>query len=131
MDLKQIRRQLVIAMGSTCSGCGAKSEPDALVIHHTQFEQGKPLGYNNRQRQEMLYEFARTGKVPPDTKLLCDRCNRKRHKYRPSNADIFGSAPTRRQIVKGNKSRLIAKDKQSMPASPPMEQKFAKIFELL
>jgi hypothetical protein len=93
MGLKEIRRNLVIAMGSRCSECGVSFEPDALIIHHTKFEEGKPLGYedNEHLRQKMLYEFARTGKIPPDTELLCDRCNRKRHKYRRSNRDIFGS----------------------------------------
>ena len=94
------------------------------------FDKGKPLGYNNSERVNQLYEFARTGKVPEDTRLLCDRCNRKHHRYRRSNVDIFGSAPVRRQIVKGNKSRLIAKDKQSMPDSPPAAT-FDVIFPLM
>jgi 5-methylcytosine-specific restriction endonuclease McrA len=90
MDLKEVRRRMVIAMGSKCAGCGRTFDPDLLIIHHIGFDQGKPLGYLHPDRYKMLDEFRRTGKIPPDVRLLCDRCNRKRHGYRPSLTDLFG-----------------------------------------
>ena len=93
MNLKQIRDKMVKAMGGKCSECGKNLPSDQLIIHHTAFEKGKKLGSGNYERINMLYEFARTGVIPEGVRLLCDRCNRKRHKYRPSNLDIFGAEP--------------------------------------
>jgi hypothetical protein len=82
---------MVIAMGSTCSACGQELSPDRLIIHHTNFDIGLPLGYLHPDRYKMLDEFRRLGKIPPNVELLCDDCNRKRHKYRPSFKTIFGN----------------------------------------
>lgn len=90
MNLSEIRRQMVIAMGSCCSECGKAFDPDELIIHHTGFEAGKQLGYQSPVRNEEIREYARSGRIPEGSKLLCDRCNRERHNYRPSKRDIFG-----------------------------------------
>ena len=93
MNLKQIRDKMVKAMGGKCSECGKSLPAEQLIIHHTAFEHGKKLGSGNYERINILYEFNRTGFIAPDVKLLCDRCNRKKHKYRPSNEEIFGANP--------------------------------------
>ena len=94
---------MVKAMGGKCSECGKTLPPEQLIIHHTAFEQGKKLGSGNYERINMLYEFAQTGVIPEGVRLLCDRCNRKRHKYRPSNLDIFGAEP--KSIAKSPSSK--------------------------
>ena len=93
MNLGEIRRRMVIKMGCKCAYCGAELPPENLIIHHTGFEKGERVGHDSKRRIQMLLEFERTGYIPPDIKLACDRCNRKRHKYRPSNLDIFGANP--------------------------------------
>jgi 5-methylcytosine-specific restriction endonuclease McrA len=90
MSLKEQRRLMVVAMGSRCVDCGNEFDPDDLIVHHLAFERGQPLGYQSPQRTDEVREFMRTGKTPSDAVLLCDRCNRKRHGYRPSKRDIFG-----------------------------------------
>jgi len=84
-SFKELRRQMIIQMGSTCSGCGKKFDPSELIIHHI----NQPLGYNVGKRRE-VYEWHKTGKLPEGVKLLCDDCNRKEHNYRPSKRRIFG-----------------------------------------
>jgi hypothetical protein len=88
--LRESRKQMIFAMGSRCAECGKEFPPDNLIIHHVAFEEGHKLGYGNPVRYEVVYEYARTGKLPDDVKLLCDSCNRKRHNYRPSRREIFG-----------------------------------------
>ena len=77
-------------MGARCAECGKVFDPDELIIHHLAFESGKTIGYNKPERFAVVYEYARTGKLPKDVELLCDDCNRKRHGYRPSKQRIFG-----------------------------------------
>jgi hypothetical protein len=90
MNITEARRQMVYAMGSRCSECGKEFDPDEFVIHHTGFEAGERLGYQSPIRNAEIREYARTGKIPEGSKLLCDGCNRKRHDYRPSRQEIFG-----------------------------------------
>lgn len=80
---------MIRAMGSCCSECGKEFNPDDLVVHHTSFEDGKTLGYQSPVRNAEIRECIRSGKIPEGSKLLCDSCNRKKHKYRPSKRDIF------------------------------------------
>jgi len=87
MNYNQLRRQMIIAMGSRCSECGEVFDPDDLIIHHVAWEHGQPLGYGKGRRE--VFEWARTGKIPEGIKLLCDDCNRKKHGYRPSKRRIF------------------------------------------
>lgn len=108
MNLKEARRRMVVAMGSTCSECGRLFDPDDLIIHHTGFDKGKLLGYRHPDRYKMLKDFKETGKLPQDAELLCDRCNRKRHKYRPSFADIFG----KREVAKDLAELLMPEEKK-------------------
>ena len=88
-SVKELRRQMIRALGSRCAQCGAVFDPDDLIVHHLSFERGEPLGYK-RSRAEETVEYGRTGKLPTDVELLCDDCNRKRHGYRPSKRRIFG-----------------------------------------
>lgn len=92
--LKEARRSLVYAMGSRCADCGNVFDPDDLIIDHIAFPSVK-IGSGGvcPQRREEVEEFMRTGKIPEGTRLLCDHCNRKRHKYRPSNMELFGENP--------------------------------------
>lgn len=87
---KELRRRMIVALGSRCAECGDKFDPSDLIIHHKAFERGKTIGYNKRERFRVVHEWARTGKLPIDIELLCDDCNRKRHGYRPSKRRIFG-----------------------------------------
>jgi biotin operon repressor len=111
MDLTEGRRAMVRAMGSRCSDCGNEFDPDMLIIHHSGFERGERLGYQSPQRNEEVREFMRTGKIPEGSKLLCDSCNRKKHKYRPSKRDIFGDRlrrPHRLMFRKPENTSVVA-----------------------
>ena len=92
MNLKEGRRALVQAMGSRCAECGNVFDPDALTIDHIAFPAVK-IGMGNPQRRLEVEEFIRIGRIPARICLLCDHCNRKRHKYRPSNIELFGENP--------------------------------------
>lgn len=87
---KELRRRMIIAMGSRCAECGKKFDPSDLIIHHKAFERGKTIGYNKAERFAVVYEWVRRGKLPTDIVLLCDSCHRRRHGYRPSRQEIFG-----------------------------------------
>jgi len=87
---------MIYAMGSRCSDCGKVFHPDKLIVDHIKFDDGQRLGYNSPERHRLVDEFGRTGKLPDpeEVRLLCDRCNRKRHGYRPSRKEIFGDSHT-------------------------------------
>jgi len=95
LSLKEVRRRMVIAMGCCCAACGQRFTPDQLIIHHKGFDKGMLLGYRHPSRYKMLKDFKEKGIIPPDAELLCDDCNRKRHKYRPSFKKIFGNRQTK------------------------------------
>lgn len=86
----EARREMIRKMGSRCSDCGKVFHPDDLIIHHTAFDRGQPLGYHRNRSKEVLH-YMRTGELPDpnEVKLFCDRCNRKHHGYRKSREEIF------------------------------------------
>jgi hypothetical protein len=99
MNITEARRQMIRAMGSRCSACNVEFDPDEFVIHHIGFEEGQTLGYQSPIRNEEIREYARSGRIPEGSQLLCDRCNRKRHNYRPSKRDIFADRLRRMREV--------------------------------
>jgi 5-methylcytosine-specific restriction endonuclease McrA len=86
---KEHTHRMIMLMGNICAKCGKRFHSDDLIIDHLAFDKGVRLGYD-RSRADEVWHFARTGELPKDVQLLCDRCNRKRHGYRPSREDIFG-----------------------------------------
>jgi hypothetical protein len=89
---KELRLRLIQVMGGRCEECGVTVDPATCSIDHVAFPDVK-LGSQSPVRDEELREFARTNRRIPGTRLLCDRCNRKRHKWRPSNKELFGENP--------------------------------------
>ena len=114
LDLIELRRRLVIAMGSRCADCKRYLDPSELIINHKGFERGEKLGGGSPIRRRELYEWKRTGEIPKETELLCKRCHRKYHGYRPSNRDIFGDRMRRSGRKEMFKGLLTPEERQRL-----------------
>jgi len=97
MRYYELRRQMILAMGSRCAMCNKIFDPKNLIIDHIDFP-GMKIGYNIGRRE--VYKWHQTGQIPQNIRLLCDDCNRKRHGYRPSKKNIFGFAYKKREVTK-------------------------------
>jgi predicted nucleic-acid-binding Zn-ribbon protein len=68
-NLKELRLQLIMALGARCELCGC-TDLSKLQIDHTK----RRVGSQGDRTRELL-EFANTGLIPDGVRVLCRKCN--------------------------------------------------------